>query len=466
MTTTPQERAALFITNTRVLMGWTEIDALGGTPETIDGMERVTEANAPIAVYRAAALTRDKYEKMRDLIRLVESIPTPAEVDALRTRLAELEEARTKSTGAVTRAMARAEHADGLYVAERARAASWETNARAAHADTVTAERAHGVAHDRAEKAEHRAGKIIAEAGRWKRRALAAEAEADTLHAAITSAEMRARVAERDRDSLERLVDDKNNVIRQNRETLATERAQRLDAETRIVDAQAKALATIDRIASMIPESIVDAAVHPAFEIETFYSPENIPVIQIDTQLVAGRFRINLNDAPIWDGDPETDDRPGAFLDAVPVKEVARAEIKSVSLVDDGTGLGHISFEVGIAGSGAILGAADFPTVIPEPAATISRQLDEIRELRARAEELEEDRGEARRELWATANALRTAERHFRDATTLAEKRQTDHENATHLAELHQTAYEEMKRLAEQRQEEIESLRERLGVDS
>lgn len=36
-------------------------------------------------------------------------------------------------------------------------------------------------------------------------------------------------------------------------------------------------------------------------------------VLQVDTS-DGGRIRINLNDAPIWDGDPNTDERPGAHF--------------------------------------------------------------------------------------------------------------------------------------------------------
>jgi hypothetical protein len=42
---------------------------------------------------------------------------------------------------------------------------------------------------------------------------------------------------------------------------------------------------------------------------------DDVPVIQIDTELTAGRLRVNLNDGPpLYDGDPEHDDAPGAIL--------------------------------------------------------------------------------------------------------------------------------------------------------
>ncbi|MEV8135181.1 hypothetical protein [Microbacterium aurantiacum] len=41
---------------------------------------------------------------------------------------------------------------------------------------------------------------------------------------------------------------------------------------------------------------------------------DGVPVVQIDTAQDAGRLRVNLNDGPpLYDGDPERDDAPGAF---------------------------------------------------------------------------------------------------------------------------------------------------------
>lgn len=38
---------------------------------------------------------------------------------------------------------------------------------------------------------------------------------------------------------------------------------------------------------------------------------DDVPVVQIDTELNAGRLRVNLNDGPpLYDGDPEHDDAP------------------------------------------------------------------------------------------------------------------------------------------------------------
>lgn len=41
-------------------------------------------------------------------------------------------------------------------------------------------------------------------------------------------------------------------------------------------------------------------------------------VVQIDTGENTGRLRVNINDAGVWDGDPQTDHRPGAWFHTEP----------------------------------------------------------------------------------------------------------------------------------------------------
>jgi hypothetical protein len=41
---------------------------------------------------------------------------------------------------------------------------------------------------------------------------------------------------------------------------------------------------------------------------------DDVPVVQIDTNGDGERFRININEAPVWDGNPEKDSLPGAYL--------------------------------------------------------------------------------------------------------------------------------------------------------
>jgi hypothetical protein len=67
-------------------------------------------------------------------------------------------------------------------------------------------------------------------------------------------------------------------------------------------------------------------------------------VIQIDTAAYDGRIRVNLNDGPIYDGDPDAHEPPGPYLDidwmAVHVSEEVAAAVLDFF---DGRGsrLGH-----------------------------------------------------------------------------------------------------------------------------
>lgn len=40
--------------------------------------------------------------------------------------------------------------------------------------------------------------------------------------------------------------------------------------------------------------------------VQVWMGHDGVPVVQIDTPEKIGRVRINLNDAVLWDGDPET----------------------------------------------------------------------------------------------------------------------------------------------------------------
>lgn len=40
---------------------------------------------------------------------------------------------------------------------------------------------------------------------------------------------------------------------------------------------------------------------------------DGVTVVQIDTTQNPGRLRINFNDGVLWDGDPNTDEPPGAW---------------------------------------------------------------------------------------------------------------------------------------------------------
>lgn len=43
---------------------------------------------------------------------------------------------------------------------------------------------------------------------------------------------------------------------------------------------------------------------------------DGVTVVQIDTG-ASGRLRINLNDADVWDGDPDADEQPGRHHSSV-----------------------------------------------------------------------------------------------------------------------------------------------------
>lgn len=50
-------------------------------------------------------------------------------------------------------------------------------------------------------------------------------------------------------------------------------------------------------------------------------------VVQIDTGESTGRLRVNINDATVWDGDPQTDRRPGGWFHTEPSAEDHKGSI-------------------------------------------------------------------------------------------------------------------------------------------
>lgn len=213
-----------------------------------------------------------------------------------------------KSPGAVDRAMNREQHAS-----ERAkRAEQHEAAARGGERVALHA----------AATLKRKLGKVIEQAGAWKRRALAAESALE----------------------------------------LAREQARHREAELvraghqQLLEAQARALMTImDIVEDLRGGRVIDAeVVVPDVEVDTWFGEDNTPVVQIDTPLHHGRLRINLNDGVVWDGDPETDERPGAHAEALPTD-------RQLTI--------HIGGQQGMK-------------------ATISRQLDTIRDQAEKIEEL------------------------------------------------------------------------------
>lgn len=65
----------------------------------------------------------------------------------------------------------------------------------------------------------------------------------------------------------------------------------------------------------------VSVSVWPAVEESSADDGPEAIVVQIDTGVRTRRLRVNINDAPVWDGDPQTDEHPGAWFDAQPHSE-------------------------------------------------------------------------------------------------------------------------------------------------
>lgn len=423
------ERAALLVGNASIEPGWAELDATGTPPQVLNNYELVTLPDAAVAIYRHPRLERPRYAILEELVAISAGIAPTEEahreqMEALRERTERAEKeteirAQRLAAASVRAAMSRAEKAEAEVV-----------EARAVEQKFVDASR--DLATDLAE-ARHRMGKILEQARRWKRVAVAAELEAEGLHGEITVAEGAARLAIRDRDALEAKLDRSLNDARRAHGLRREAQAKALAAEERITEAQASALEVVGKIARLIP--VPDAAEHPGFEISTFYGSDNVPVVQIDSEGVEGRLRINLNDAPIWDGDPETDERPGANLLETDVREIRGATIIGATVTQDSNGRGFISVEAEIDDVREVelpaVGESAFPAPRQNMKTTISRQIEAIRDRDARIEELEDERTEARnelsatrRELDSTAESLRLSEQHFENAVTLSEQRQ------------------------------------------
>lgn len=143
------------------------------------------------------------------------------------------------------------------------------------------------------------ATQIIEQARSWKARALAAE---DALELAREQARYR-----------------ESELVRSGHQQL--------------LEAQANALDTIQRIAAQLPtEPIIDAkVVVPDVEVDTWFGEDDTPVVQIDTHRGHGRLRINLNDGVVWDGDPETDERPGKNAELIEWEQRALAQAETIS---------------------------------------------------------------------------------------------------------------------------------------
>lgn len=410
-------RPALIIMAETIGFEWIDIDGTGAVPEIWNGRERCTEAGAAIAVYREPNdnLGASRYQLMRELVAIAEGAP---EVDGMRAE--QMRELRR----ALEEAHERAESARELFV----------------HQQRVTES-------------------AITQARRWKGRALAAETEAEALHATITSAEMRARIARADVARLEEREDRNLDALAVTHNARRQAEDERDQARDELEQARKNALDVITRVTACLPmpDAITDAAViEPGFQIDSYFGAEdNIPVVQIDTIGMNGRCRVNLNDGVIWDGDPEHDERPGSNAEPLeheqpePVTEITRAEIREITVTKDRDGAGFISLEVGAADSAAVFASVDFPVpaecghdprdaerlevrrnlckdhmkTIRGHRATINRQIDTIREQtdtidRLRGERTSEEQraNSAEEQVRLNSNALESVQAELSEA--------------------------------------------------
>lgn len=104
--------------------------------------------------------------------------------------------------------------------------------------------------------------------------------------------------------------------------------------------AEGPATAAASRPVTADGEAYAEAVEARGVELSAYVSPEDgAVVVHIDTAEATGRVRVNVNDAPVWDADPEegpslitrdSDDfpawlAPGYVLDAADVEWIARA---------------------------------------------------------------------------------------------------------------------------------------------
>lgn len=344
---TTQKRLAFFCAPTRTRVNWIDLDQTGQPPRivtSLDGVqvhgayELVSLDDAPLAVYRfdsdelAPDYDRDALSALAELVRVVNGMPNVS-----------------------------------VDVDEQMRQPREQLRATVENAEEMISNRDAQIDYD-----EHRIEKIIESARDWKQRAQQRKIYVEhyqeqerTLRAEISDLEDKLRVA---RNAVDRAVNRSNHSnehvdrARQEaaslRQQLGQATAEAHDLRERIVEVQANALDTINRVAAALPAPVIDAeVVTPDVVVDTWFGEDNVPVVQIDTECGHGRLRINLNDGIVWDGDPETDDRPGAHAARHPWENITtRAERDLTS--------------------------------------TISRQLDTIRDQAEKIERLENERDE------------------------------------------------------------------------
>lgn len=323
---TLQTRLAFFCTPTRTRVNWVDLDQTGQPPRivtSLDGVqvhgayELVSLDDAPLAVYRfdsdelAPDYGRDALTALAELVRVVNGMPNVsvdvdeqfrqlreqlrATVDNAETMIgdrdAELDRLRHKNECVVQEARRWKQRANQrkIYVEH------YQQQEREMRSEIHDLQSKLGVARDAVDRAVNRSNH--------------SNEHVETARARAHNAEINASQYASEAAELRRI--------------LGAVSAERDDLLGRIVEVQANALDTINRVAAALPEPIIDAEiVEPPFEIVAFYSADgNVPVVEISTTAISGRVRVNLNEGVIWDGDPESDERPGRWAEPLPHEE-------------------------------------------------------------------------------------------------------------------------------------------------
>lgn len=315
MSATPeqQKRVALAIKPDAAHVVWVNLDQTGQPPRVIDDMikprlELISLDDSPIAIYRAdtdESYTRDSLAALAELVRVVNGLPNvSADVDE---QMRQLREQLRATIGNAEEMISEREHriekiieqarawkaaaAEGVDTAERRNAehASTIAELRASRREIAELQDQLQVARNAVERSVNRSNHSNEHVGKARERERAADANA-------------ARHAQESADL---------------RQQLGQATAEVHDLRERIVEVQANALDTINRVAAALPGPVVDAeVVTPDVEVNTWFGEDNVPVVQIDTRRGDGsRLRISLNDGVVWDGNPETDERPGSHAE-------------------------------------------------------------------------------------------------------------------------------------------------------
>lgn len=381
------QRLALLFSPSAAHAHWVTLDQTGQPPRIIDEVgvprfELVSLDDAPLAIYRAD--TEESYDRLAlaalaELVRIVDGEPNVSvDVDE---RMRELRDQLRHTVANATETFDKYE----LQIA----------------------------------KLEHKNESIVGEARRWKAKA---EQRAIFIESWKDENTKLSEVA-RERDAAASGWEVEATQRRALNETLAAE-IDRLNGVTveltaQIVDAQANALRTIDRISAALPEPIIPAEIEPVFDIELFYGTDDVPVVEISTRRVPGRVRVNLNDGVIWDGDPEEDERPGKHAERLPHEQPATDSPDVMVTANVGPdGVATLSVDQREHQGGVRFVLDGVPVDGSGDRETISRQLDTIRDQAEKISELEEQRAECatnlsqvsaeRAEAWRDLDTTRT----------------------------------------------------------